>query len=131
MKPITRNLARTSHQLPAAVGDAPHPAVFSRFGVLDVLSSTTPRPSGRKPHWARHVADLATKAGEKCGLVITGLAILVFAAVVTAGRLTADTGAPPQETAEGPAPATQEPLPEFQPTERLPADSAVAFPTDI
>jgi hypothetical protein len=42
--------------------------MFSHFGVLDVLSSTTPRPSGRKPHWARHLATLATKAGEKCGL---------------------------------------------------------------
>ncbi|MBD3873434.1 MAG: hypothetical protein IFK91_11040, partial [Acidobacteria bacterium] len=41
---------------------------FSHFGVLDVLSSTTPRPSDRKPHWARHLADLATKAGEKSGL---------------------------------------------------------------
>ncbi len=62
------DLARTSHQLPAAAGDAPHPVVFSHFRVLDVLSSTTPLPSGRKPHWPRHLADLATKAGEKCGL---------------------------------------------------------------
>ena len=61
-------MARTSHQLSAAAGDAPHPAGFSHFGVLDILSSTTPRPSDRKPHWARHLADLATKAGEKCGL---------------------------------------------------------------
>ncbi len=32
-------------------GDAPHPAVFSHVGVLDVLSSTTPRPArpGRSP----------------------------------------------------------------------------------
>ena len=36
--------------------------------MLDVLSSTTPRPSGRKPHWARHLTDLTTKAGEKYGL---------------------------------------------------------------
>jgi hypothetical protein len=43
---------------------APHPAVFSRLGVLDVLSSTAPRPSGRKPHWARHLAALATKPSE-------------------------------------------------------------------
>jgi hypothetical protein len=64
----SRRLARTSHQLSAAAGGAPHPAVFSRLGVLGVLSSTTPRPSGRKPHWARHLAILATKAGEKCGL---------------------------------------------------------------
>ena len=151
-------LARISHQLPAAAGDTPHPAVFSHFGVLDVPSSTTPRPTrpgrspqrrplrapwprilgaattamssiaeerqrrrrghaaatlwadggrgrslrcssstmlghrlppraltsarephrrtalrtptgplGRKSHWARHLAGLATKAGEKCG----------------------------------------------------------------
>ena len=64
-------------------------------------------------------------------LFITGLAILIFMAVVTAGRLRADTGALAQETAEAPPSATQEPLPDFQPTERLPADSAVAFPTDI
>ncbi len=38
-------IARTSHQLPAAGVDAPHPAGFSHFGVLDVLSSTTPRPA--------------------------------------------------------------------------------------
>jgi lipoate-protein ligase A len=61
-------LARISHQLPAAAGDAPYPAGFSHFGVLDVLSSTTPRPSDRKSHRARHLADLAAKAGEKCGL---------------------------------------------------------------
>jgi hypothetical protein len=43
--------ARTSHQRSAAAGDARHPASFSHFGVLDVLSSTTPRPArpGRSP----------------------------------------------------------------------------------
>ena len=61
-------LARTSHQLSAAAGDARHPAAFSHFGVLDVLSSTTPRPSSRKRHWIQHLAGLATKPGEKCGL---------------------------------------------------------------
>jgi hypothetical protein len=61
-------LARISHQLPAAGDDAPHPAVFSRLGVLDVLQVRAPRPSGRKPHCARHLAALATKAGEICGL---------------------------------------------------------------
>ena len=60
-------LAHISHQLPAAAADAPHPAVSSRLGVLDVRSSTTPRPSGRKPRRARHLAALATKPGEKCG----------------------------------------------------------------
>ncbi len=63
-----RGPARISHQLSAPASDAPHTAGFSRFGVLDVLSSTTPRPSDRKPHWARHLAGLATKAGEKRGL---------------------------------------------------------------
>ncbi len=95
-------LARISHQSPAAAGDAPHPAVSSRLGVLspptaaqsgrrlaprrahrtradggetqapearrNVLSGTTPRPSGRKRRWPRHLAGLATNAGEKRGL---------------------------------------------------------------
>ncbi len=65
-----RELARISHQLPATACDAPHPAEFSRLGVLDVLSSTTPRPSDRKHHWTRHLTDLATKAGEKRGLTL-------------------------------------------------------------
>ncbi len=61
-------LTRISHQLSAAASDTPRPAEFSRLGVLDVLSSTTPRPSDRKHRWARHLAALATKAGEKRGL---------------------------------------------------------------
>ena len=64
-------LNRTAHRPPAAGADAPHPATFSPLGVLDVPHSTPPRPSGRKPHWARHLGALATKTGEKCGL--TGL----------------------------------------------------------
>jgi hypothetical protein len=64
--------------------------------------------------------------------IVTGLlAVLVFAAALTAGWLMADVGAPPQETAEPPESTSEEPLPDFQPSERLPADSAVAFPTDI
>lgn len=57
------------------------------------------------------------------------LAIGVFVVALTTGWLAADAGPPQQQSAE--APATEEPLPDFQPTERLPADSAVAFPTDI
>ncbi len=64
-------LARISHPLPAAAGDAPHPATFSRIGVLDGLSSTTARPSGRKPHWPQHLPALATKPGEICGLGVS------------------------------------------------------------
>ena len=63
--------ARISHQLSAAASDAPHPAVFSRLGVLDVPQVRAPRPSGRKPHWARHLAALATKPGEIRGLAPT------------------------------------------------------------
>ncbi len=65
-----RRLARTSHQLSATAGDAQRPAVFSRLGVLDVLSSTPPRPSDRKPHWTWRLAALETKPGEKYGLTI-------------------------------------------------------------
>ena len=61
-------LTRISHQLSAAASDTPRPAEFSRLGVLDVLSSATPRLSDRKRRWARHLAGLATKAGEKRGL---------------------------------------------------------------
>jgi hypothetical protein len=61
---------------------------------------------------------------------IAVLALLVLTAALAVGWLTADAGAPPQETTEVPE-TTDEPLPDFQPSERLPADSAVAFPTDI
>jgi flagellar basal body-associated protein FliL len=67
----------------------------------------------------------------KRNLLVVVLATLVAAAALTAGWLTADPGAPPQATAEAPESTTEEPLPDFQPTERLPADSAAAFPTDI
>lgn len=63
--------------------------------------------------------------------LIAVLVVLVFAAALAAGWMTADAGAPPQKTEEAPATTTAEPLPDFQPSERLPADSAVAFPTDI
>ena len=64
-------LTRTSHQSPAAAADAPHPAMFSPLGVLDVPSRTPPRPTGRKPHWARYHGTHPTNTGEKCGLVAT------------------------------------------------------------
>ncbi|MBD3850058.1 MAG: hypothetical protein IFK93_02100 [Acidobacteria bacterium] len=64
-------------------------------------------------------------------LITAILAVLVLVVALTTGWPTADAGSPPQETAEGPEATTEEPLPDFQPTERLPADSAVAFPTDI
>ena len=79
--------ARISHQLFAAAGDAPHPAIFSHLGVLDVPSSTTPRPSDRKRHWARHLAALASKSGEICGLGLLAL-LLVAAGCATVGGST-------------------------------------------
>ena len=63
-------------------------------------------------------------------LLVGIFAILVFVAALAAGWLTADAG-PPQQSGESSGSASEEELPEFQPTERLPADSAVAFPTDI
>lgn len=64
-------------------------------------------------------------------LIVGALAILVFAVALTAGWLVADAGAPQQDATPAPESASEEPLPDFQPSERLPADSAVAFPTDI
>jgi hypothetical protein len=51
-------LARMIHEVSTADDDAPHPAVCARLGVLHVLMSTRPRPSGRKPHWPRHLAQV-------------------------------------------------------------------------
>jgi hypothetical protein len=59
------------------------------------------------------------------GILAIGLSVVAL----TTGWLAADAGSPQRQSAE--APATEELLPDFQPTERLPADSAVAFPTDI
>ena len=68
----------------------------------------------------------------KGALLVTAIAFVVVVAGLTAGWLTADAAASsPQETAVEKESTTEEPLPDFQPTERLPADSAVAFSTDI
>ncbi len=63
-------------------------------------------------------------------LIMLGLVLVVTALLGTDGP-TPDAGASPQEASEAEQSTTEEPLPEFQPSERLPADSAVAFPTDI
>ena len=64
---VAEALTQISHQLSAAVGDVQHPAPLSHQGVLNVPSSTPPRPLDRKLHWAQHLTHLATKAGEKFG----------------------------------------------------------------
>ena len=51
--------------------------------MLDILSSTTPRPSGRKRRWPRHLVALATKPGEKCRLAAICAAVILAA---TPGR---------------------------------------------
>jgi len=63
------SLTFISHQLSAAGAVAPRPMVFSLLGVLDVPQVRAPRPSGRKPHCARHLGALATKPGEICRFV--------------------------------------------------------------
>jgi hypothetical protein len=60
--------ARLSRQLSTTAGDVQHPAAFSQIEVLDVLSSTPPRPSDRKWRWNQHLTGLVTKPGEICGL---------------------------------------------------------------
>ena len=63
------------HQPPTADGEALHSAVFSRLGVLNGLSSTPARLSGRKLHCAQHLAALMTNPGESCGLEGWGLVL--------------------------------------------------------
>ena len=66
--PSVRPGARASHHLATAARDTPQSAPFSPIGLLDVQSSTPPRPAGRKHHISRHLAGLATRRGEKYGL---------------------------------------------------------------
>ena len=63
-------LARSIHELSAAANDASAPAVFYHLGVLNVPSSTPPRPKVRKHGWHRRLAALATKPHEYFGLEI-------------------------------------------------------------
>jgi hypothetical protein len=64
-------------------------------------------------------------------LVAAVLGAVLSAAAFTTGWIATDSEASAQEVTESAEVTTDEPLPDFQPTERLPADSAVAFPTDI
>ena len=64
-------------------------------------------------------------------VLATTAAVFIIAAALAAGWLRAQPAASPQENPGATASSSDEPLPDFQPTERLPADSAVAFPTDI
>jgi len=69
----------------------------------------------------------------------TALLALAAALLMSSGLLTAGAAPPPPAPASvndpsGPAqaaPGAVTPLPDFKPSEELPADAAVAFPTDI
>jgi len=68
--------------------------------------------------------DMRTITKNRVILTVSAAALILASSwLVAAG---ASPAAEPQGTEAG---AT--PLPDFQPTEKLPADSAVAFPTDI
>ena len=64
-------------------------------------------------------------------LLAAVLGAVLSAAAFATGWMASDAGASAQEVTGSSEATTEEPLPDFQPTERLPADSAVAFPTDI
>ena len=65
------------------------------------------------------------------GRLITVVGGVLLAAAFATGWMTGGAGASAQENTGAAEAKTEEPLPDFKPTERLPADSAVAFPTDI
>lgn len=69
---------------------------------------------------------------------VSALVLLAAAFALWTGLLVAESPSPsPPGSAEGEsgaaqsAPSSTTPLPNFRPTEELPADAAVAFPTDI
>ena len=97
-----RHVARTSHRLATAARDMPQSAAFTPVGLLNVPSSTTPRPSGRKHHISQHLAGLATRRGEKCGLerlvVLFCFVLAVCLAPIAGAQLSGDYA----EWADGP-----------------------------
>jgi hypothetical protein len=63
-------LTRISHQLSTAAADPGMSTALRSVGLLDVLSSTPAEPSRRAPCSHARLRRLATKPGEKCGLMI-------------------------------------------------------------
>ena len=63
-------LSCISHRVPAAAANLQRFAAFAPIGLLDVPSSTTARPSGRKHLISLQLSALATKPGEICRLEI-------------------------------------------------------------
>jgi hypothetical protein len=64
-------------------------------------------------------------------LLAAVLGAVLTAAAFATGWMATDASASAQEVTGSSEAPSEEPLPDFKPTERLPADSAVAFPTDI
>src|SRR5512139_2927980 len=75
-----RMLARISHQISAAEADPGMSTALRSVGFLDVLSSTPAESSWRAPCSHARLRLLATKPGEKRGLMgdPTGKCITVF-----------------------------------------------------
>ena len=72
-----RRIACISHYVATAARDMPQSAAFASIGALDVPSSTTPPPSGRKRRISRHLAGLATRRSEKHRLVVLLITLAV------------------------------------------------------
>ena len=65
-------LAHISHQASTAAADTGMSTALRSVGLLDVVSTTPPGPSGRAPCIHARLHRLATNLGEKCGLVRPG-----------------------------------------------------------
>jgi hypothetical protein len=76
----------------------------------------------------RHIRPAVTTA-----LLVLAAALLFSSGLLTAGASPASAPAiaPGQPGSAQTAPGPVTPLPDFRPSEELPADAAVAFPTDI
>ena len=68
--------------------------------------------------------------GALAGLILVAVA-LVFSATWLIAAANAPQSTEPPEAASQATESAQSPLEDFQPSEKLPAGSAVAFPTDI
>jgi hypothetical protein len=75
---VQEDLARKSVQLPAAARISLQSAVSAPFALLEVLSSTNTRRSGRKLHISGQLSAFATKPVEKCGLEFSNASELTY-----------------------------------------------------
>lgn len=71
------------------------------------------------------------KRSHKITAITLVMAALALGATWLIAVVNAQEAAPVVEAPEPESGATQSPLPDFEPSEELPAGSAVAFPTDI